>query len=391
MTDEQAAGLPGSDRGPWWRQVLSGLVTVVVLVLVFGFVIPQLADYGEIADRLRGISAGWWFVLAASSIVFLAAYPIVLETVIRTLRYREAFVNHMTGTAITNSLPSGGAIALGLNYAMYLSWGLTPESVSAGMLAAGVWDWFGRISVPILAVLVVALTGDATTWMWILSIGGIAWVAFSVWLVLKLTSSERAAAGIATWIDSVAKRISGWLSRPAPAAKEAVMRFRDELRSVIRTRTLPLTGATLLNHAAMAGLFVVSVYAVGVTPSLIPVAWVIAAFALGRFLVMIPVSPGGLGLVDLGWIGLLTLGWETSNPGIPADTDLIAAGVLLFRALSLLPPIPVGMASWIFWRSNKSWRQDWRTVRRGDPERPSERPTGDELEADDRLHDDRQQ
>ena len=124
----------------------------------------------------------------------------------------------------------------------------------------------------------------------------------------------------------------------------------------------------------MAALFTVSVYAVGITPADIPIAWVVLAFALGRFLVMIPVSPGGLGLVDLGWIGLLTLGWETTNPGVPADTDFIAAGVLLFRALSLLPPIPIGMASWLFWRANKSWRQDWKVVRRGDPTVPSEGP-----------------
>ena len=98
----------------------------------------------------------------------------------------------------------------------------------------------------------------------------------------------------------------------------------------------------------------------------IPIAWVILAFTLGRFLVMIPVSPGGLGLVDLGWIGLLTLGWETANPGTAADASLIAAGVLLFRALSLLPPIPIGMGTWLFWRANTSWRRDWRSARRGD-------------------------
>ena len=127
-----------------------------------------------------------------------------------------------------------------------------------------------------------------------------------------------------------------------------------------------LSAATVLNHVAMATLFTLSVYAVGVTTDQIPIPWVVLAFALGRFLVMIPVSPGGLGLVDLGWIGLLTLGWQTTNPSVPVDHDLIAAGVLLFRGLSLLPPIPIGMASWIFWRANKSWRQEWQIVRRGE-------------------------
>jgi uncharacterized membrane protein YbhN (UPF0104 family) len=142
--------------------------------------------------------------------------------------------------------------------------------------------------------------------------------------------------------------------------------FRDDLSSVLRIRGLRLTGATIMNHASMATLFAASVYGVGVTRDLIPLPWMILAFTLGRFLVMIPVSPGGIGLVDLGWIGLLTLGWQTANPGVPADASLISAGVLLFRALSLLPPIPIGMATWLFWRFNTSWRESWQDAGRGD-------------------------
>ena len=115
----------------------------------------------------------------------------------------------------------------------------------------------------------------------------------------------------------------------------------------------------------MAALFTASIYSVGISTDQIAVPWVVLAFTLGRFLVMIPVSPGGLGLVALGWIGILPLGWQMTS-GEPVDTDRIAAGVLLFRGLSLLPPIPIGMASWLFWRANKSWRHEWRTTRRGE-------------------------
>jgi uncharacterized membrane protein YbhN (UPF0104 family) len=111
----------------------------------------------------------------------------------------------------------------------------------------------------------------------------------------------------------------------------------------------------------MAALFVVSLRAVGVSTDNVSTPWVVLAFALGRLLVMIPVSPGGLGLVDLGFIGLLTLGW-----GDGANADLLSAGVLLYRGLSYLPPIIVGLGSWVFWRANRSWRQDWQVVRRGE-------------------------
>jgi uncharacterized membrane protein YbhN (UPF0104 family) len=357
--------VPHKPKRPWWKQAISIAITLVVLIAVFGFVIPKVADYQSIANYIGAISPITWVFLALASVAFLIAYPVVLVQVLRSLRLREAFANHMAGTAITNSVPSGGALALPVNYAMYMSWGFTPESVTAGMLAAGVWDWFGRIALPILAVLGVALLGDALWWMWLVSIVGVVIVTVMVIVLVKVLGSEEGAMALANWLDRVGTWVFDRIHRDKPDIVSGVMQFRRDLNSIVRTRASRLTAGTVFNHAAMTTLFTVSVYAVGITTNDIAVPWVVLAFSLGRFLVMIPVSPGGLGLVDLGWLGLLTLGWQATNPGAPADHDLIAAGVLLFRGLSLLPPIPIGMASWVFWRANKSWRQDWRVARRG--------------------------
>lgn len=365
-TDDGPIASRATQKPAVWKRIVSGGITLIVLVLVFGFVLPRLADYEQVASYLGNISTPWWAALITLTVWFLLAYPIVLTTVLATLRVREAFVNHMAGTAITNSLPSGGAIAIGVNYAMYLSWGFTPESVSAGLLAAGVWDWYARIALPILSVIAIGIFGEALGWMWIVTIAGVTWVAFSTWLLVAALRSERFSQGVARWVGRVAARIAAWVRRTPPETYEAVLRFRDELLGVVRTRAGRLTAATIANHVAMASLYTASVYAVGITPADIPVPWVILSFSLGRFLVMIPVSPGGLGLVDLGWIGLLTLGWQTTNPTLPVNTEAIAAGVLLFRGLTLFPPILAGMGTWLFWRVNRTWRRDWRTARRGE-------------------------
>ncbi|MEN8237984.1 MAG: YbhN family protein [Actinomycetota bacterium] len=360
------AQVPHRKKRPWWQQALSFALTVAVLVAVFGFVIPQLADYREILEFVGDISTTTWLVLAALALAFLIAYPIVLMQVISTLRFREAFANHMTGTAVTNAIPSGGAIALPLNYAMYMSWGITPHAISAGLLAAGVWDWLARIALPVLAVLGVAAIGEALGWMWLVSIGGVIFVAVALVLLIRLTGNEGAAASFAGWLDRLADRVYAKIHKDKPDVTGIVIQFRDDLHETISTSAWRLSFATIWNHVAMTAIFAASIYAVGVTPDLISIPWVVLAFTLGRFIVMIPVSPGGLGLVDLGWIGLLTLGWQTTNPSIPVDTSLISAGVLLFRALTLLPPILIGVVTGLFWRFNKSWRQDWKTVRRGD-------------------------
>lgn len=359
------ADIPERAKRPWWKQAISIAVTVTVLIVVFGFVIPQLADYDKVLEYIGDIDTREWVVLGALAGWFLMAYPIVLAQILRTVRLRETFTSHMAGTAVTNSVPSGGAIALPLNYAMYLSWGFTPESVSAALLGAGVWDWLARISLPIIAVLAVAVVGEALAWMWVVTIVGVTVVTVMIVTLVKVVGSTTAAERMASFVDRVASRVLRRLNKDNPGIHDMVMQFRLDLKGIVSHRAWRLTWATVGNHASMAALFTASVYAVGISTDEIAIPWVVLAFTLGRFLVMIPVSPGGLGLVDLGWIGILTLGWQMTT-GDPVDTDRIAAGVLLFRTLSFLPPIPVGMGSWLFWRANKSWRQDRRAVRRGE-------------------------
>ncbi|MEA3509921.1 MAG: lysylphosphatidylglycerol synthase domain-containing protein, partial [Actinomycetota bacterium] len=181
------------------------------------------------------------------------------------------------------------------------------------------------------------------------------------WLISLVLRSQSAAVTLGRRLDKIVNWGLGKIKRDPIDVAAATLTFRDNVRHVAEYRWKWVTAATIANHASMAALFVVSLRAVGVSSSDISLPWLLLAFSLGRLLVMIPVSPGGLGLVDLGFIGLVSLGW---GPG--ADADLISAGVLLYRALSFLPPILIGLGSWIFWRVNRSWRRDWRVERRGD-------------------------
>ena len=83
-----------------------------MLVLVFGFVLPQLADYRVIANYIQGIEPFEWLLLAVFAGWFLVAYVFVFMATLPSLHFREGFVVQTTATAINNSLPAGGAIAL---------------------------------------------------------------------------------------------------------------------------------------------------------------------------------------------------------------------------------------------------------------------------------------
>jgi putative heme transporter len=35
----------------------------------------------------------------------------------------------------------------------------------------------------------------------------------------------------------------------------------------------------------------------------------------------------------------------------------VVAGVLVHRVLTYVLPVPLGLATWLFWRRNRSWRR----------------------------------
>jgi hypothetical protein len=59
---------------------------------------------------------------------------------------------------------------------------------------------------------------------------------------------------------------------------------------------------------------------------------------------VLPVTPGGLGITELGLIGTLV-----GAAGHRASAQVTAA-VLLYRAVTYLPPIPLGTIACLTWR-----------------------------------------
>ena len=84
--------------------------------------------------------------------------------------------------------------------------------------------------------------------------------------------------------------------------------------------------------------------ATGVSQAQVPWQTSLAAFAFIRLLTALPITPGGVGITELGLVGILTAG-----AGHSASVQVTAA-VLLYRAVTYLPPIPLGALACLIWR-----------------------------------------
>jgi putative heme transporter len=82
----------------------------------------------------------------------------------------------------------------------------------------------------------------------------------------------------------------------------------------------------------------------GLSQSQVPWQTSLAAFAFVRLLTVLPITPGGAGITELGLVGILA---GSASHGSAAQ---ITAAVLLYRAVTYLVPIPAGAVACAAWR-----------------------------------------
>ncbi len=111
-----------------------------------------------------------------------------------------------------------------------------------------------------------------------------------------------------------------------------------------------LTVATLVSHISLYLVLLIALRNVGVSQGDLSWITVLAAFAFVRLISALPVTPGGVGVVELGYAAVLTIGLDDLL------SAKVVAAILLFRAITYLLPIPLGLTSYLVWRGNRSWR-----------------------------------
>jgi putative heme transporter len=141
------------------------------------------------------------------------------------------------------------------------------------------------------------------------------------------------------------------LARKEPGSDlaEGTVRFRRDAIGLIRVRWVRLTVTTLVSHLSLYLVLLLALRHVGVGEA--EVSWIegLAAFAFVRLVSALPITPGGLGVVELGLTAALV--------AAGGDEAGVVAAVLVFRALTYLLPIPIGLFLYLEWRKGSENRR----------------------------------
>ena len=156
--------MTAADRAPR-RLARSGalrLVLSVVLAVVLVWFVATKVDLGSALAAIRAMS---WLELATIAAVTawnLVTYWVLWIAATPGLRWPQAVTLAQSGTALTNTVPGGSALGVRLAYEMLDSWGFSRGRSSQAVLVTGAWNMAIKLSLPVLAVALLALQGDAT-------------------------------------------------------------------------------------------------------------------------------------------------------------------------------------------------------------------------------------
>ena len=338
-------GPPARSSAPsrsWPRRLVGPALAAAVVLGTFGWVLPRVADYASVWDTITALSWGSVVLLVVVAAWNLASVGPVLMTAFRGMRFWEAMTVAQTGTALTSALPGGEVVSYGMQYRMYRSFRLSPSGVAQGLVISGMFDNLAKFTMPLIAFVCIRITGDSSNGLGAVALLGVGLLAASVALVVGVLRSEHFARRVGDRVARLSARPLGWVHRPPlEDFGERVVEFRRESFGLLRSRWWLLTVAGYGSELSVYLVLLVALRAVGVSESEVSWSVVLASFALVRILQAIPITPGGAGVVELGLTGALV-----AAGGPNAE---VVAGVLVFRALTWLPPLVLGPLLYVPW------------------------------------------
>lgn len=336
--DEPESG-PGFGR----RQVIATIITLAVLVLVFVVVLPQFADYSQAWEAIQAMSVGWIVTLVVATVVVIGVYVLPYQAALPGLTYGPGFVVRQTSFMISNAIPAGGAVGLGVQFSMLSSYGFAPAASTAAIGITGVWNTFITLALPVFGLVALLALGDGQASAVLAAGLGLLAVGVGIGLFAVILRSEDRARQIGAWADRAVSGFMGRFHRDVTLGlAEKLVEFRDSIVGVVSDRWVAVTVTNLGQQLSQFLVLYLAVVAITGGNGATVFAQTFVAFSFARLATFIPIPPGGLGTTDAILVSILTGFGISSN-------DALAAS-LVWRAATYFPQILIGVGTFLYWR-----------------------------------------
>lgn len=321
---------------PLGKRIMRVVVIMAILVVVFGWLLPQIIDYELVWDALTGLTLEQLVVLSLLSLLRVPTEAMIYRAMLPGLRLVAGSEAYLSSNVAANFMPPPASSIV--QYAYFRAEKFDREASMTAAVGSFVFPQAGRIVLPIAAFVVLLLAGQADGEALIItaiSAALVVVVCVLVWLIGRSEASAR-------WLGAQLGRFVSWVMTkfhkdPIGDLGDQVVQFRDNAYAVVAKRWPMGSIGTAFNLVLTYLILVASLRAVGLDSSELGLVVIFACFAVAFFAgVVIPITGSGLGVVDVVMVSALS----SSTTG-SVDVNIIVAAVILWRLfygiLALIP------------------------------------------------------
>jgi len=332
-----------TSRGPLLRRIAVGAVGVGLVIATFVYFLPTIANYEEVWGVVKELSWPWICALLAATVLNLVTFAPPWMIVLPGLSFIPAMKLTQASTALSTVVPGGAAAGLAGAYGILRRWGFATRDIARALTLTGLWNQLLNLCFPVVAIFLLAISGENTATLATAAFVGVAILGVVVTGLVLVLMSDR----LAHDLGEVAARFANWAlgkvhRGPVHWSGASFERFREGAGDLLVRRWHLLTLASLAGSLTVFGVLLVSLRALGVGSAEVSFVEAFAAWALIRLIASVPITPGGIGVVELGLTGAL-VGFGGNNAGV-------VAAVLVFRFLTVVPTLVLGLIASFTWR-----------------------------------------
>lgn len=341
MTEAAALDSPGPPtarpRRPWVRVAQVGLgLAVAIGMLVWGLPYFTHTSWSEIFGVLRTVPPWKGALFLGLTVAGLYSYTFVMNGAMPGLGQGRALILNTCSSSVSNMLPGGGAVGLAATFSIARSWGFSVANVTTMAVVTGVWNVLARAALPIIAIIGLSMTAtDLTGPMRDAAVAAVVTALIVATIFVAAIATDTGARVVGAAVDRLLRLV---LRRHRDGVERTLTELRARIAETVRHGWIALTVGMIGFFGFYYVLFTLCLQATGVEMGF---GQLFAAFAIGRLLNAVGVTPGGIGVSETGAAAAL-VAWGANGASA-------TAGVVIFSIFTHFMLIPLGAIGWIAW------------------------------------------
>jgi len=313
-----------------WKTVAKRAALAVVAGIAIYLVFPAITEVLASWPRLSTLHPWWLIAAIAAEAAHFACTFALQRLALRTKAWFSVITSTLAGNAITLIMPGGAAVGAAVQFRMLATSGMDTTETVGGLASFSLLGVGGLLALPVFALPVILLGAPVNRGLEHAALlGAVGFVAFAAFGAVVLTYDAPL-----RWAGRAAQYVANWVRRKRPPLEgldETLLGQRNQIRAALGKQWWQ---ALLLSAGRLAFDYLCLLLALRATGSHPRPSLILVAYAVAGIIGMIPVTPGGLGIVEASLTGLLVLAEVNSSQAVLAT--------LTYRIASYWVPLLAG-------------------------------------------------